>query len=409
MPTGLRQVTQTFTFVLGVAVYLYCADLLFHNNFLHQVQVFRIQWIYQMLTIFVFAFALFRLYLIKIRKEKKINLWDKVFLLIACSLYVDCPFFLVFIILLTTFSLIKFKKTFQRSLLCLFVGIIVYPCIWATQLQPCLKPEYVYATDLILIAHLLAASAAIALFLGYIEPHYRGFLCFLLLIPCLFVISASDKFPKENLSLPFLMGSFIYLFPYQTFSRRNSVKSFGLCILVGLMSTYAIFRYDNRSDELRERELAINQFATHPPFPNVKNRGRILFAERDFGEEVPRLRYLSGGYYDFQISIGNIFSKSLKKETDSHEWNIYGGNKPVSSAWENMSSEQRTSAAFSILFNKDSLQKRFPQLCNMQEISHLVTDFRFPFPAEDSLTLWYKKKKIFLYPCMAMKAITPYP
>lgn len=399
MPVVLRQITQPFVFILGIAVYLYCTDLLFHHDFIHQVQVFRIQWIYQILTMFVFAFVLFRLYLIKIRKKKKINLWDKFFLLMACSLYADCLFLLVFALLLFVCSLIKFKKASQRGLLCSLVGIVIYFCMWIARLQPCLKPEYVYATDLIVMTRLLAASAAIALFLGSIEPRYRSALCAILSVPIFFIISVGHIFPKENLSFPFLLSSFIWLFPYQTFTRAKNIKRVGLCILVGLLSTCVISRYDNRPADLREKELAINQFVAQPPFPDVKNRGQILFAERDFGEEVPRLRYLSGSYYDFQISVGGVFSKALKEETDSREWKIFGGDQPVNSNWKNLSPIQRANMAFSILFDKDSLQKRFCQLCEMQEISHLVTDFRYPIPAKDSLTLWYNKKKIFLYPC----------
>jgi len=399
MPLFLRRITQTFTVILGMAVYLYCADLLFHHDFIHQVQVFRIQWIYQILAIFVFAFVLFRLYLIKIRKNKKTNLWDKVFLLMACSLYIDCLFFVVFAILLLLYPLIKFKKASQRGLLCLSVGIVIYACIWIARLHPCLKPEYVYATDLILVTRLLAGAAAMALFLGCIEFRYRRTLCAILLVPIIFVILAGHTFPKENLSLPFLLNSFIWLFPYHTFMEAKTTKKIGLCFLAVLLFACVISRYDNRPEELRKKELAINQFAVQPPFPAVKDRGRILFAERDFGEVVSRLRYLSGGYYDYQISVGSAFSKALKKETDSHEWNIFGGNKPVNSSWKNLTLEQRTNMAFSILFDKDSLQKRFYQLCEMREISHLVTDFRYRYPATDSLTLWYNKKKIFLYPC----------
>ncbi len=399
MPLALRKMTRTFALLLGIAVYLYGVNMFIHHDFLSQVQVFRIQWLYQIMAIFVLAFVLLRLYLVKIRKGERTSLWDKVFLLMMCSLYMDSLFFLILVGLFALFARVPFNRVVRGGLLCVSVGMMLYPCLWIARLQPCLKPEYVYASDLMLVTRFLAISAAIALFLGCVEPRYRKLLCLILLVPIIFVISAGSTFPKENLSLPFLLSSFVWNFLCWVSTSGKNVKCAGPCILAGLMCVCVFLRYDNRPAELREREWAINQFVAQPPFPAVKDRGRILFAEQEFGEEVSRLRYLSGGYYDFQISVGGTFSKALKEETDSHEWYIAGGDSPITTEWENMSSDQRAWKAFAMLFDRDALQKRFTQLCDMREISHLVTDFRFPFPAEDSLTLWYKDKKLFLYPC----------
>jgi hypothetical protein len=53
-----------------------------------------------------------------------------------------------------------------------------------------------------------------------------------------------------------------------------------------------------------------------------------------------------------------------------------------------------------ILSNRDSLQNCVKQLCQGNEITHLISDLRMPLAASDSLTLWYEEEKIWLYPCL---------
>ena len=165
------------------------------------------------------------------------------------------------------------------------------------------------------------------------------------------------------------------------------------------MSACAFLNYDHRDTQLKEKEKAINQFVQAPPFPYISNRGKILYSATVFGEAIPRLRFLSGGYYDFQIKGGQMFSKMQTKEVASREWKIYGEKRTKDSSWENKSNTEKTEATLEVLFQRDSLLNRFTELCKQGEISHLVTSMGLPLAKEDSLTLWYRNEIIYLYPC----------
>jgi hypothetical protein len=144
----------------------------------------------------------------------------------------------------------------------------------------------------------------------------------------------------------------------------------------------------------------MNQFLHSPPFPYIVNRGKILFSVFDYAENIPRLRFLSGGYYDYQIDVGTMFSKQHKFAADTHKRNIYGMDKSQDSLWMLIDEFEKSRKINENLFNKDSLQSCVRRLCQENEISHLVSDKRLPLVASDSLILWYKEEKIWLYPCM---------
>ena len=143
----------------------------------------------------------------------------------------------------------------------------------------------------------------------------------------------------------------------------------------------------------------MNQFSTTTPFHYIVNRGKILFSVEKYGEKIPRLRFLSGGYLDYQSGVGESFFREQYNIVRLREMYIYEGTSVVASSWDTLSWRQRERKIFSVLFNKDSLVQRATFLCSINEISHVITEKQLPAAAADSMTLWYDREKIRLYPC----------
>ena len=187
-------------------------------------------------------------------------------------------------------------------------------------------------------------------------------------------------------------------------SKLIQVSIFATLLIA--ISCFILLNYDHRPSVQKKREYAMNQFMHEPPFPYIINRGKILYSVFDYAQKVPRLRFLSGAYYDYQIDVGSMFSKSHKLNAISHELHIFGISSIHDSVWTKLNKSEKNEKLNMILSNKDSLQNCVIRLCQANEITHLISDLRMPFATSDSLTLWYEEEKIWLYPCMKQKDTT---
>ena len=151
----------------------------------------------------------------------------------------------------------------------------------------------------------------------------------------------------------------------------------------------------------------MEQFVSAPPFPQIEKRGRILYSVHDYAERLPRIAFLSGAYYDEHIIVGSIFYKGHKSEVARREKRLFEGRDTLSRAWSKTKWNIRLNGACVKMLDKDSVIDHADYLCDLGEITHLVSDIRMAYPADDSLTLWYKDEKIFLYSCPTIRQKQP--
>ena len=401
-PLGIKRLLLSFSIVLGIANYWFLVELFSHHIFLHQVQVFRIQWICQLLAVFISVWQAIRICFMNIRKKRSLDFFQKIFVVSLLIIWIDSSFVLS---LIGLYFLYQWSK--KHNVLLIYHGstlVICFCCTflsfyWISTFSPCPRPELSYADKLLLIKHLFAVSTAILLSLGLSSPRFKSLGYGILLLSVVVISHAWTIIPNENFGIAYILAILLFFTLYIQYKNRWTQNTV-LVLSFILISSFTSLNYDHRPSNQKAREKAMNQFLDSPPFPNVTNRGKILFSAFDYAENVPRLRFLSGGYYDYQIEVGSMFSRQHKTEVISHELHIIGADSIHDSVWVKLNEYEKSNKIHNTLFHRDSLQKCVKRLCQANEITHLVSDFRMPFTASDSLTLWYKEKKLWLYPCM---------
>ena len=409
-PMIIKKMLLSFCIILGIANYWFIVGIFTHHIFLYQVQVFRIQWICQILAVFISVWQAMWIWIKAIRKNKPLCFFQKIFIISLIIIWIDSSFILSLIGLSFLYQWCK-----KHNVLSIYLGTTLIICIccitlsnyWIYKFTPCPKPELSYA-DKLLVMKFLFTLAFVSAFLPILRISTHrfkslGFGIFLLSI-CAISYARAISFswailPKENFGIAYALAILLFLAFYMQYKSKWTQTS-AFTILIIALSCFTLLNYDHRSSVQKKREYAMNQFMHEPPFPYIINRGKILYSVFDYAENVPRLRFLSGAYYDIQIGVGSIFSKQHKLNTISHELHIFGISSIQDSVWTKLTKSEKTEKMNTILSNKDSLQNCVKRLCQANEITHLISDLRMPFAASDSLTLWYEEKKIWLYPCM---------
>lgn len=401
-PLVIKRFLLVFCLILGVSIYWFVAELSIHHIFLHQVQTFRIQWICQFFAVFLSIWQTSRIFILKIRRNKNLGIYEKLFFVLLAILWIDCSFILS---LFCLFSLSLFfpsaKKTaiWHGFIFCATLSCICVLIFWIHGFTPCPRPEWSYADKLFAMSPLFGFCAAALLFLSIKIPKFKLFGVILSLILVNAILYAWTILPKENFGMAYILATSI-ICSFLLWYNKHKIGTITFIILALFSSIIILSNYDHRPHDQKDKEKAMNQFVQQPPFPYIANRGKILFSVFDNGDNIPRLRFLSGGYYDYQIEGGSMFSKQHKLAVNLHEWKIYGGEKQFDSSWLVLKHEEKKFRISEILFNKDSLQHRTTWLCKTGEITHLISDMQMPFDASDSLILQYGNKKIWLYPCL---------
>ena len=129
-------------------------------------------------------------------------------------------------------------------------------------------------------------------------------------------------------------------------------------------------------------------------FPQIKDRGRILFVENGESPLQSRFKFLTGTYADETINIGEVFFKGQYFEA-MHRKNALLLGDTILGNWENYS--ERIAKVYA---NPDTLWARVNNLCEFHEIKHFVTDYaNMPLFKVDSVFLDVKQKYVWLYEC----------
>ncbi len=160
-------------------------------------------------------------------------------------------------------------------------------------------------------------------------------------------------------------------------------------------SIYGARHWDARPENWIVDEMQMDQFFQEPVFPQIKNRGRILFVENAEYPLQSRFKFLTGTYADETINIGGVFYKGQFEEAQHRKAALF----EEKLVWCEPSNYAETIR--NVYVNLDTLMSRVGYLCNAGEISHLATDYRnLPLSLQDSVYLTVKKKYVYLYECL---------
>lgn len=433
------KLSKSMTWVLLIALYWDCWGGFGEHVLLYQSQPWRAVWLGAILAVPLLLLFL-KDSVLRIYRTKKVSSLDLALLLVGINLLSSQP---LIVVMVGSIVLLKQKPKIvhERDFLYAFLAFIVMGLfiqqyhIWCLQgfksffgydfhtlchmrdaalyeqfcLSAVLVVYYLKKRKFLFMAILLLYCVfpqyqllpLLVIFMRLYRPRskmqYWGFSFVILLAVLADSLFNSDfrmhkqlnGFPLESwrIALIFLASMFvIYL------CRYTKLVMALFLIVVGATAAVA---YDGRNDERKKAESALDGYVEQTVFPQVRERGRILFYVGGALRYEPRLQFMTGSYLSLSSHVGSLFNEQHYKD--------------VKNRYEQIEFEQVDESTFtgvvyqrfveSILSNQDSLVNRTELLCRKREISHLVTIFSdLPFALLDSTTL-KNGTNAYLYAC----------
>lgn len=215
----------------------------------------------------------------------------------------------------------------------------------------------------------------------------------------LYRFNSTEKLPLEGSPLAtvglYLILVLVFCWLLSLRSCWKTKKAFvPLLVLFASLVVWDVYKWDSRSETIIANERQMNQFFENMIFPQVHDRGKLLFSV-DF--EVPkqsRVNFMTGAYADESIYVGEVFYKEQYMESNRRRKALLmGGSQKGSLA--NFGAQM-----MHVYSNPDTLLSRVHYLCAENEITHFATDYaNMPLPKEDSVFLDVKQKYVWLYGC----------
>lgn len=166
-----------------------------------------------------------------------------------------------------------------------------------------------------------------------------------------------------------------------------------LVLLVSLVA-WDVYKWDSRSETIIANERQMDQFFENMIFPQVHNRGKLLFSVDCEVPKQSRINFMTGAYADESIYVGEVFYKEQYMESNRRRKALLMGNSQKGSL-VNFGAQM-----MQVYSNPDTLLSRVHYLCAEGEITHFATDYsNMPLPKEDSVFLDVKQKYVWLYRC----------
>lgn len=202
--------------------------------------------------------------------------------------------------------------------------------------------------------------------------------------------TASNSVQESTIAFPLLLA--VIFITLLTFLTKKAILP--LIFLILAISVWDIYKWDARGKERQEAEAQMDTFFDQPIFPQIQNRGRILFVVDNEAPLESRFVFLSGTYADKTINIGEIFYKGQHFASIRRKGALFARDT------NSINSKQILDGMHYVYNDPDTLSTRTTYLCNLNEISHLVTDFNhLALTKEDSIYLEQKKTFVYLYGC----------
>lgn len=256
----------------------------------------------------------------------------------------------------------------------------------------------------IFFAHFLLLSV-LALFLAFFPKEKRfyyfggaAFIVILMLFDGLIDVDARRMTLIEGMPRCFPWVCISLTLSLLSMGLFKKVPYWGILVWLPICAVMAVVLYNGYSVKWREKELHIDKYLHESVFPQVKERGKMLFYVSGELEMEPWLQFLTGCYQSRSSMVGSIFNKEhyrtslershllflRERDPQSEKYYIYGDILPK-------------------LANLDTLIDRVNFLCGINEISHLVSDRApLPFVKEDS-TMVNESQKVYLYGCPSVE------
>lgn len=401
---ALKRFSHSLMLIVGIATYWFFATILTHHAFLFQVQPYRVEWLCNVCCLLIQVIILYEKIVVKFRKNEKLNLWDWMFASFLVVFWIDSVFVVSWLIALFLFKWNMGKKWKEKNvckvkylLWCCLIGalfVAIYEVVFLMQQR---YPSLYIENGIVAQYSFLLVAFFSSLLLFFFKKFYAFFCIVLLacLVGCHYCI---HPFTGENPSKAFLM-MLVLLIIVQLMKKISPRILFCFCSIA--LFSYSVAFYDRRSDEQKKEELAIDQFLYNPLFPEIKNRGKMLYFVNGSFSENPRMFFLTGAYYDTQIGVGGLFYEQQEMEVRHRQMEIFYMRDSIDTKeMSDFRRINRNEAVYSKLRDKDSLIVRSDYLCSKKEISHLVSSYSdIPMIKEDSSLILNLNKMVYLYRC----------
>jgi hypothetical protein len=435
----IRRISVALCLLIFIGFYWYIWGGAGEHVFLYQVQTWRVLWLPSIIAVPLGICSLTNS-LKKAMKGKCITTVDLGVILLLLSFLVSRNLILISVVALvltiTKAKLISLKGWIGVFVTFLFVGFFVQQYLtWCLQGLPIFfgfKYVEIYRIRDLLLFYQFVFSVA---FVVYFVMHRKFipaiilvlyvFFSRFMLLPSLALFLAF--FPKEN-KLRYWGGFFIITvlmlfdglidvetrrqtliegmcrsFPWISIASVISLASivfikkvsyWGIAVWLFICSAVAVFCYNSYSVQWQENESQLDQYLHESIFPQIKERGKMLFYVPGEFEDEPRLQFLTGSYLSRSTLIGSVFSREHYRTGLERSHLLY-----LKDRAPQVEEYYVYSAILQKIADSDTLIDRVEFLCGLNEISYLVTDKTpLPFVKEDSAMV-RNNQKVFLYGC----------
>lgn len=207
-------------------------------------------------------------------------------------------------------------------------------------------------------------------------------------------VDARNQFPVHGLPASFFQAVFLAAVSFASIYLAKFIYCKGIYIWVMMCCVIALICYNNQSADWRGKERQLNNFFHEAIFPQIEDRGGILFFVSGDYVESPRLQFMTGCYFDKSIKVGSIFYKEQYRYSLERSHLLYWKDRAPKSA-----KFFEYADILAKIADRDTLIDRVEFLCKKGEIHHLVTDeISLPFVKEDSMVIG-NTQKVYLYTC----------
>lgn len=193
-------------------------------------------------------------------------------------------------------------------------------------------------------------------------------------------------------SMIFFLLLFVFML-WLLLDLRGKMCCVPLALFLVTIGAWDFVKWDSRTKEHALIEKQMDSLFERPLFPQVKNRGGILFADCSSPIQS-RINFLTGAYADATIGVGEVFFKEQYILSNRRQSFMQYGT-PDEKGFPNYQAKMKE-----IFDNRDLLLDRMSLLCGLGEIEYLATDHGdLPVNKVDSVFLNMEERWFWLYSC----------
>ena len=172
------------------------------------------------------------------------------------------------------------------------------------------------------------------------------------------------------------------------------ISYWGMAVWFVVCSMAAVGNYVCTSANCLNSKAMLDYYQHNVLFPQVEERGQMLFFVSGNYVSEPRLQFMTGSYFTASVAIGGIFNKQHYRTALERSHLLYK---------KDLDAQSDKSYEYAEILRKftdlDTLVDRVQFLCTQKEITHLVTDkANLSFTVKDSVLI-PGEQKVFLYGC----------